>query len=297
LQLSLDDNHYLYATGVKRLVSKCKNVLSALAISIAAGPMLASTVGAATQSASSHGVTATFSYQGSSFDARDLRLVIRRERHISYDQPVSADFCGRECWPGYGQSTIHVRNLGPGNRNDVVLNLYSGGAHCCTIEEVFTYDATTTNYAMAQHDFGDPSAPLFDLGRDGRYEFESADDSFAYRFTDFAASGLPIEIVAFSKGRFVNVTRQYPKLVAKDAQKWLRAFRSEASGGYSDSTGIIAAWAADEDSLGHLALVRSFLQQQVVAGHLNEAMGTIEPRGRGFVVALDRFLRQRGYLR
>jgi hypothetical protein len=150
---------------------------------------------------------------------------------------------------------------------------------------------------MAQRDFGDPSAPLFDLGHNGRYEFESADDSFAYRFTDFAASGLPIEIVALVKGRVVNVTRQYPKLVAKDAQKWLRAFRFEASGGYRDSTGLIAAWAADEDSLGHLSLVRSFLQQQVAAGHLNEAMGTIEPRGRGFVVALDRFLRQRGYLR
>lgn len=259
--------------------------------------MFASNVGATTQLASSHGVTATFSYRGSSSDARGLRLVIRQEGRVSYDQPVSAHFCGRECWPGYGQSTIHVRNLGPGDRDDVVLNLYSGGAHCCTIEEVFTYDETTKRYTVSQRDFGDPSAPLFDLGHNGRYEFESADDSFAYRFTDFAASGLPIEIVAFSKGQFVNVTRQYPKLIAEDARKWLRAFRSEASEGYSDSTGLIAAWAADEDSLGHLSLVRTFLQEQVVAGHLNEAMGTIEPRGRGFVVALDRFLRQRGYLR
>jgi hypothetical protein len=245
-------------------------------------------------------VKATFSYRGSNSDARDLRLVIRRDGNVTYDQLVTAKFCGTECWPAYssdGASTVHVRDLGAGTTNDVVLDLYSGGAHCCTIEEVFTYDTTTKTYARVERNFGDPSAPLFDLGHNGRYEFESADDSFAYRFTDFAASGLPLEIVAFSKGHFVNVTRQYPQLIAKDAQKWLRAFRSEASEGYSDSTGLIAAWAADEDSLGHLALVRSFLQQQVVAGHLNEAMGSTEPRGRGFVVALDRFLRQRGYLR
>jgi hypothetical protein len=255
--------------------------------------------GAATQSTSSHGVSATFSYRGPNFDSRDLRLVIRVGGYIRYDQPVVAKFCGGRCWPGFsggGQRTIHVRNLGPGNRHDVVLDLYSGGAHCCTIEEVFTYDTTSKHYAMAQRDFGDPSAPLFDLGHNGRYEFESADDTFAYRFTDFAASGLPIEIVAFAHHRFYDVTRKYPQLVAKDARKWLRAFRSEAAGHYSDSNGLIAAWAADEDLLGHRSLVNRFLEQQLAQGHLNEAMGSLAPSGPAFVAALNRFLTQRGYL-
>lgn len=262
--------------------------------------MLVSSAGATTQSVSLHEVTATFSYLGSDFHSRDLRLAIHVNGKLRYDRLVAAQLCGNECWPGaFGasSSSVHIRNLGPDNRNDVVLDLYSGGAHCCTVEEVFTYDSTTKVYEMAQRDFGDPSAPLFDLGHNGRYEFESADDSFAYRFTDFAASGLPIEIVAFANGRFVDVTRHYPGLVASDARRWLRAYRSEASGGYSDSTGLIAAWAADEDLLGHATLVERYLEQQASLGHLNEAMGSLEPHGQAFIVSLDRFLRQRGYLR
>lgn len=299
IKLSLNDKGNNDSSGVEILVSRCQQVLTALLL-VAASSLLTSNAGAATQSTSSHGVSATFSYRGSNFASRDLRLVIRVGGFIRYDQPVVAKLCGRQCWPGFsggGQRTIHVRNLGPGNRHDVVLDLYSGGAHCCTIEEVFTYDATSKHYAMAQRDFGDPSAPLFDLDHNGRYEFESADDTFAYRFTDFAASGLPIEIVAFVHHRFHDVTRKYPRLVVSDARRWLRAFRSEAAGHYSDSNGLIAAWAADEDLLGHHTLVNRFLEQQLAQGHLNEAMGSLAPSGRAFVVALDRFLTQRGYLR
>lgn len=38
---------------------------------------------------------------------------------------------------------------------------------------------------------------------------------------------------------------------------------------YRDSVGVIAAWAADEDMLGHSRLVSRYLAQQQRAGHLN----------------------------
>jgi hypothetical protein len=61
---------------------------------------------------------------------------------------------------------------------------------------------------------------------------------------------------------------------------------------YQNSEGVIAAWAADEDMLGHQTLVRRYLNQQAQAGHLN----SLEIKGHTFVVALQRFLKQQGYL-
>ena len=66
---------------------------------------------------------------------------------------------------------------------------------------------------------------------------------------------------------------------------------------YSDSVGVVAAWAADEELLGHRKLVNNFLAQQLKAGHLNSALSPEEPGGARFVAKLKRFLRVRGYLR
>jgi hypothetical protein len=58
---------------------------------------------------------------------------------------------------------------------------------------------------------------------------------------------------------------------------------------------VIAAWAADEDLLGHAAQVNRYLAKQVKAGHLHSALNPGES-GKRFVAKLHRFLRSRGYL-
>jgi hypothetical protein len=189
-----------------------------------------------------------------------------------------------------------VLDLEHDGQPDVLLDLYSGGAHCCWIEQIFSFDPGTMTYAMTQHDFGDPGEDVVDLRHNGRYEFLTADDSFAYEFTDFAASGLPIQILTFSDRHFSNVTRQYPKLVTRDAARWMKAFNSMAKQHYSDSVGVVAAWAADEELLGHVKLVNSFLATQLKAGHLNSALRPQEPGGAKFVAKLHKFLRTHRYL-
>ena len=62
---------------------------------------------------------------------------------------------------------------------------------------------------------------------------------------------------------------------------------------YQDSVGLIAAWAADEDMLGHGKLVSRYLTQQLKAGHLNGGVS----HGKKFVTSLQRFLRKHGYRR
>jgi hypothetical protein len=254
---------------------------------------------ATTQTAQSGNVTATFTFSGSYPNFSGLRLSIAQGSSVFYDQPVVSKLCGAYCAPGSpsgNTSSVHALDLEHNGQPDVLLDLYSGGAHCCWIEQIFSFDPGTMTYVMTQHDFGDPGENVVDLRHDGRYEFLTADDWFAYEFTDFAASGLPIQILTFSDRHFSNVTRQYPKLITRDAARWMKAFNSMAKQHYSDSVGVVAAWAADEELLGHAKLVNTFLARQLKAGHLNSPLSPQEPGGAKFVAKLRKFLRAHGYL-
>lgn len=271
----------------------------AVAVLVASAPLwLASDAGATTVRAAERGVEATLSYRGAYVETRDLRLRVEVDGVRRYDAAVAPASCAPNCevWSfTRGAAPLHVVDLGAGERRDVVVDLYSGGAHCCTIVEVLTYHERRRSFTAVARDFGDPSARLVDLGHDGRFEFLSADDSFAYAFTDYAGSAMPVEVLALEHGRFVNVTRHYPAAIRANAAQMMADFRDEANQGYRDSVGIAAAWAADEEMLGRTTTVRRFLAAQAAAGHLNSALSPVEPSGRAFVRALLRFLRAHGY--
>jgi hypothetical protein len=274
---------------MRRLIA----MVSATTICLIAAPVALAT----TQTASAGSVTATFAFQGKVPKFHGLHLTISRAGTVVYNQSVVSKFCDKLCWPGPGvsrRSSVEVVDLENTGDPDVVLDLYSGGAHCCTVVQIFSFDPGTATYVKTERVFGDPDAKVVDLGHHGHFEFLTADDSFAYRFTDFAASGLPIQILTFANRHFTDVTRSYPSLIAKDAAVWLRAFKAQAKQHYPDSLGVIAAWAADEDLLGHTKLVKRFLHEQAVAGHLN---APFEAGGTRFVAKLQKFLRRRGYVR
>lgn len=253
---------------------------------------------AATQTASQGNVTATFSYSGSNPNYTHLSLSITRAGQVVYGQPVTSppNGCGTFCEPGStdpSQPSVHVLDLEHNGSPDVLLDLFSGGAHCCFIEQVFSFNSATGTYVKTEHNFGNPGAVLKDLRHNGHLEFLTEDNSFAYAFTDYAASGMPIQILTFSNGRFHNVTRQYPKLIRQDAASWMKAFKSALK--YHDTSGVVAAWAADEELLGHSRLVNRFLAAQAKAGHLEGSLYSSKQSAH-YIADLKRFLRHHGYI-
>jgi hypothetical protein len=255
---------------------------------------------AATETASSSGLSASFHYTGTYPQSHDPRLTISRSGKVLYNHPVTSSWCANECWPeliSARQSALHVVHLDAHGGPAVVLDLYSGGAHCCSVEQVYSLDSTPGRVRKTEHNFGDPGALLEKIGPGGSLDFLSADDAFAYAFTDFAASGMPIQIMSFSNNAFHDVTRSFPKLIVQDANQWRKAFDALASSQYQDTVGIVAAWAADEDMLGNYALVQAFLSAQLKVGHLNSALSPIQPGGQRFVSALAKFLRAHHYVK
>lgn len=264
-------------------------LLVALAAAAGAGGALAATLH--TQTARARGVTATFSFRGEIPSVTGPHLRIVKHGQTAYDAPVTSRACGTMCGPaefGRGSSSLGIVPLEPSGPQ-VLLELYSGGANCCFIDQVFSYHPATMGYVKTEHDFGSSGAALKRLG--GRWRFVSADPAFKYAFTDGADSGEPLQIWRFGVGRFTDVTRSYPSLIRTDAARWLRLFTHHVDNG----VGLIAAWAGDEELLGHDALVQSTLKSELAHGRLRA--GPAGVGGAKFIRALNRALRQLGYTR
>ncbi len=292
--------HRNYLTALGRQARRNLSLLTAALVFLGVFAVGAAPTSAATTTtfhASLGTVRATLTYQGVYPEAHDALLTITSAGRVQYRHAVASSFCGRLCWPqsadyGGSRNPLQVVALSTGTP-DVVLGLYSGGAHCCFLDEIFA-PSTSTSYSKTEVFLGDPGADVKKLAGDRWPVFVSADDSFAYTFTDYAASGLPLKIMRFVNHRMVNVTRDYPHELSVDAQVWLRAFYGQASSHYSDSVGVIAAWTADEYLLGHASNAEKFLREQAAAGHLNSLL-TPSLKGSMFITQLNKFLRQRGY--
>jgi hypothetical protein len=245
---------------------------------LVAGAVLPAAAQAHSATASAGGLKATFSYSGGpGITTKDEHLTIVRSGKVVYDQPVPSDGCFKVCGPGAKQP-VAVADLYGDDGEDVVLNLFSGGADCCTIADVYVPSAAVQSYVLDTHSFGEAGFRLENIGPAGRPLFVSADNEYYCSITYCAASGLPLQIFEFEAERFVDVTTQYPKLIARDATRWLAIYYRKPSQGQ----GAIAAWAGDEYLLGksYQATVNTVLQRQYADHHLTLA----------FIKSLDKLL-------
>ena len=188
------------------------------------------------------------------------------------------------------RQSISVRNLDSGPEPEVVLDLYSGGAHCCWYAEV--YRAESTADGLTTHVFGNADYRIANLDHEGAPEFLTGDNRFAYEFTDFADSSGPVQIWRYRAGRFVDVTRRFPALIRRDARReWRRALSRQ---GRADNVGFLAAWAADQCLLRHCK--PAFEQLGVLRRQGRIGLGW-DRTARKYLTHLRRFLRRTNYLR
>ena len=258
---------------------------------IAASPVAA---GAQEQTSTNGNVSATFSFsRDDTYSVGDLWLTITRGGETLYDDAPHVGDCDRydACGPAYAErDSVRVRDLDGDGEPEVLLDLYWGGAHCCFFANVYSFDGS--GYRSLSRNFADAGYRLGDIDGDGVPEFISADARFAYRFTSFASSLFPVQILSFLKGRFCDQTDQYPDRIRADAKHAWHWYRRALRGTSYEPRGAIAAWAADEYRLGKRAATLHTLRHLARHGRLP---GTAPISQQGFVGKLDRFLRRAGY--
>src|SRR4051812_9272358 len=243
------------------------------------------------ETATSGDVTATFSYdQPQDYQWENLHLTISRAGQPVYDEPISAPHCEEPyCAPGgAGRSkSLHAHDLDGDGRPEVILDLWWGGAHCCSLAQVFN-DGGGTYRRRATLNFGDFGFRLKDLDADGLPEFVGADYRFDYEFTAFAFSGSPIRVYNWHNGSFRQVTSHFQPAIHADAAAWMHRYRKAPRS--HEPEGMLAAWAADEYRLGDRAKALRFIRKEIRSGKLSTM-----PNRQTFVHHLDRVLTRWGY--
>ena len=188
---------------------------------------------------------------------------------------------------------VTVRDLDADREPEIVLDTYTGGAHCCFESRIYRYLPTRAAYGGVRHSWADLGYKLRDLDRDGLPELVSADARFAYVFTSFAGSAFPIQLWRFDSGRLDDVTGAFPSRVTQDADALWRTYRRLRH--KDDVRGVLAAWLADEYLLGREQAGWKALE---AANRRGELIGTYPgwPAGSAYLRALRSFLVRTGYI-
>jgi hypothetical protein len=266
----------------------------ALVAALAALALAPAVASAHTETAASGPVSATFTFRKvNDLRYRHLHLTVRLNGATVFDQPVATQDCEAPyCIPGGGPSgkSLHIDDLDGAGPPDVVLSLFTGGAHCCQETEIVALDGGGAVHEL-ERNWGDGGFQLSDLDGDGVSEFVSGDDRFAYAFTAYAYSVLPVQIVSLAGDAFHDVTQDHPAQVRHDARRWRSLYRRVHADAFPQ--GVLAAYAADEYRLGRRAAARRFVYAQATSGKLRRAMG--RKRAAHFAARLDRVLRKWGY--
>jgi hypothetical protein len=130
---------------------------------------------------------------------------------------------------------------------EVVLQSFSGGAHCCTEVAVLTRTAKGAWAALQAGAFDGDGSFVRDPDKDGRYEVVGPDDAFMGAFGCMACSAAPQRIAAVQGGELRDVTFE-PRF--QRVQRAYLAEMEQAGAPSAGGNGALAGWVAQKIILG-----------------------------------------------
>jgi hypothetical protein len=249
------------------------------------------------ETAQGGGTVASLYFNASSYGHENVRLHILRDGRLLRTRfRKICRYCLVHPLSFSGHDAVHVRDLEGDGEPEVIVDLYTGGAHCCSYAEVFRYSGR--RWRRARQFFGNAGYRFSDIDNDGAVEWLTADDRFAYRFACYACGGRPVRILVFRGSGWRVVTHHYSGVVAKDARHWLHLYRRLRHRHNIDGRGVLAPYIADLYTLGRRGRARVVLRHALRAGFLTPRVPygpDAYPRGRNYIRALHRVLKRWGY--
>lgn len=277
--------------------------LAALAVPAAAAAQ--APTGPRTETASSGSVSATLTYVVESFSqAADVRLSVTRAGAPAAAAGDLSRMC-RGCagaipvggLEGSEQPSIRFADLAGDGEPEILVDLYTGGAHCCTLMALFGWDPARSRYRRLVRNWGDPGYRIRSLPGGGGLALESSDVRFVDRFCAYVCSATPIELLRYRGFALRDVTRRQPSLVRADLRRLRGALRSARRhrGQGQAVKGILPAVCADLYLLDRGPDCRRELRRALRRGELRHRPGDLAAGGRAYVRDVLAFLDRTGY--
>jgi hypothetical protein len=274
--------------------------LAAVALAAAVAPAAVQAQPAGSVTASGGPVRATLSWQEAELGVADPRLVVERDGApaLSGSPFAAGSGCaepaaGCSLLPsGRRRSALQVLDVDADGEPEVLVDAFTGGAHCCAETVVWRRGADGA-YAARELEWGNGGYDVRRLDADPQPELVTQDDRFAAVFTAYAASYPPVRVVHFDASKrsgLVSVTRRFPALVRSDLRTIRRTIRRERRRSEFDLRGLVAAEVAD---LYTLRQPRSAVR--TLDAHIHRGDAGSRAQARSFRRALLRFLHRTGY--
>lgn len=261
---------------MRKLIPACV----AITMLLIATPVAGAASTPKTDTATSGAITATLTYtMPTSYEATGVTLAITRAgvpATIANGGDVAkgcADCKGAipvGGLDGSGQSSLTFADLQGDGEPELIVDLYTGGAHCCSISAIYGWDAQTATYNRLIWNWGDPSYRLEKLGSGPQTQLVTGDDRFAYAFCAYVCSAMPTVALEYDGTTLVNVTKQYPALARADIRDLLKGIKSASKhkDQYPYIKGLLAPLCADYYNLGQGSKCKPLLSSAKKKGWL-----------------------------
>jgi hypothetical protein len=132
---------------------------------------------------------------------------------------------------------------GEGNP-DVILQVFTGGAHCCFSTVVYDLGASLTK--VLETPLSNCGGGFEDLDGDGVMEYRTCDDLFAYRYCGFASSPMAEVVLQYEAGRgYVPASPRFPEIYAQTLaqhREWAESADPEAGDELDGTTKCAVLW-------------------------------------------------------
>ncbi len=214
---------------------------------------------------------------------------------------------GESVGPTYTHRISSVRNVA-GAGPVVMLQSFSGGAHCCNHVQLAGLSGGRMKIVDLGSWDGDGMGVPTDLNGDGVADFVERDNAFLYAFAAYAMSYAPPTVLNVTGGRVVDVSRRkdYRRLYLEEMAKAGETCRTAADG--MDRNGACPSYVASAARVGRLDeawadMVRSYSATEDweyptgcttrTAGECPEASRIVY---KSYPEALLAFLKQHGYV-
>jgi len=180
-----------------------------------------------------------------------------------------------------------------GYRKPIALARVVGASLGGASELDIVYPVSGDEYVGTEVGF--PGVPTFDIRElGGSLAIVGGDRRFLFLFTDDAGSNSPIRVLRFEGGGLVDVSSQFPQLIAADAARLISSTRQPwyRADGVDAFIGVLEAWIADECRLGNAAQAWRSAERQVRYGTYHRQMAVSLPN---FIQQLRADLGRWGY--
>ncbi|MEL6400889.1 MAG: hypothetical protein AAFO87_03915 [Cyanobacteria bacterium J06607_6] len=144
-----------------------------------------------------------------------------------------------------------LQNLDPDGLSEVIFHRYTGGAHCCSIYRLYSWQGDRLHRTQTYPLDASAVGSFEDLDKDGYSELVGADGRFLYAFGSYASSWPPTLVLSFRGGTLIDVSQQFSDMMrANAANMYQSTYTSTLQEPMLGANSILAGYVAQKIMLG-----------------------------------------------